>query len=298
MQTLSNVLARNKLLGIILAFVVAVTSIPAQGQQRQQRIWSDAEKPILAQIRQVRSLPDDERSRTTKSLALHIRELPAGANKRDLAIALSHLSTEGDFGHDTLQEVGATLAAALRETPVSSDNQQPAEPYLWLAALNRYEHINATLDDPQFTAANAKLQEEDARKQDADFTLSDTEGKTWNLKSLRGKVVLVNFWATWCPPCRKEMPDLQSLYKKFEKVGFVVLGITDEDTTKVNSFLKGQHVGYPILFDPQHEAAKLFGIEGIPKSFVYDRDGKLVAQAIDMRTQKQFRQMLAEGGLK
>ena len=94
------------------------------------------------------------------------------------------------------------------------------------------------------------------------------------------------------------MPDLQSLYKKFEKAGFVVLGITDEDTPKVNTFLKGQHVSYPILFDPQHEAAKLFGIEGIPKSFVYDRDGKLVAQAIDMRTQKQFRQMLAEGGLK
>ena len=81
MQTLSNVLARNKLLGIILAFVVAVTSIPAQDQQRQQRIWSDAEKPILAQIRQLRSLPDDERSRTTKSLALHIRELPAGINR-------------------------------------------------------------------------------------------------------------------------------------------------------------------------------------------------------------------------
>lgn len=266
--------------------------------QRQPRVWSDAEKPILLQIRQLRSMPDNERSRTTKSLATRIRELPAGANRRDLAVALSHLSTEGDFGHDTLQEVATTLALALRDTPVSSENGQPAEPYLWLAQLNRYEHVDAKLDDSQFVAANAQLQDEDVRKQDADFTLSDIEGKKWNLKSLRGKVVLVNFWATWCPPCRKEMPDLQSLHKKFDKEGLVILGITDEDAPKVNAFLKGQRVNYPILLDPQHEAARLFGIEGIPKSFVYARDGKLVAQAIDMRTQNQFREMIAEAGLK
>ena len=282
-----------------LVLVLALLGVSTWPQsQRQPRAWSDAEKPVLAQIRQLRSLPDDERSRTTKSLALRIRELPAGANKRDLAVALSHLSTEGDFGHDTLRKVATTLALALRETPIISENGELSEPYLWLAELNRYEHVDAKLDDPQFVAANAKLENEDLRKQDADFTLSDIEGKKWNLKSLRGKVVLVNFWATWCPPCRKEMPDLQSLYKKFDKDGLVILGITDEAAPKVSAFLKGQHLNYPILLDPQHEAARLFGLEGIPKSFVYARDGKLVAQAIDMRTQRQFREMLAEAGLK
>jgi thiol-disulfide isomerase/thioredoxin len=123
-------------------------------------------------------------------------------------------------------------------------------------------------------------------------------GGALDLTSLRGKVVLVNFWATWCPPCRKEMPDLQALQKKFDKQGLVILGITDEEQQKVKDFLSAQPYEYAILFDPNHDAAKQFGIEGIPKSYVYDRNGKLVAQSIDMRTMGQFKAMLAEAGVK
>src|SRR3954469_7442912 len=121
-------------LGILL-----IAACATSGQARQQRVWTEQEKPILAEIKQLRSLPDSQRSGTTKDLALRIRRLPAGANKRDLAISLSHLSTEGDFGHQTLHEVARTLADSLRETPVPADKDKPAEAYLWLAALNRYE---------------------------------------------------------------------------------------------------------------------------------------------------------------
>ena len=71
-------------------------------------------------------------------------------------------------------------------------------------------------------------------------------GKEWKLSSLRGKVVLVNFWATWRPPCRKEMPALGSLYSQFQEKGFVVLAISDEEAGKVAPFVRQQNVKYPI----------------------------------------------------
>jgi thiol-disulfide isomerase/thioredoxin len=73
-----------------------------------------------------------------------------------------------------------------------------------------------------------------------DFSLQDLRGQKWKLKDLKGKVVLVNFWATWCPPVRKEMPYLQSLYKKFKDRGFVVLAISDEDAAKVKPFVRSR----------------------------------------------------------
>ncbi len=144
----------------------------------------------------------------------------------------------------------------------------------------------------------AKLESDDKGRQHADFTLTDLEGKSWTLSKLRGKVVVVNFWATWCPPCRKEMPDLEALYNHFKGQGLVVLAISDEDAAKVRPFIAERQVTYPVLLDPGREVNDLFQVEGIPKTFVYDRNGKLVAQSIDMRTQKQFLGMLAEAGLK
>ena len=251
----------------------------------------------MDQIRGLRDLPDDARARATKELALQIRRLPSTPNKPLLANALASLSTEGDFGHDTLQAVADTLAAALYEEPVRGNHGQPAPPYIELAQLVRFEHVHATLDDPQFAAAMAKIEADDARRQEADFTLTDLLGNSWTLKQLRGKVVLVNFWATWCPPCRKEMPDLDSLYKRFGGQGFVVLAISDEDLGKVKPFIEERKISYPILLDPGRKVNTLFQVEGIPKSFVYDRSGKLVADSIDMRTQKQFLEMLAQAGL-
>jgi len=143
----------------------------------------------------------------------------------------------------------------------------------------------------------AKLEADDARRQNADFTLDDLQGKPWHLRDLRGKVVLVNFWATWCPPCRKEMPDLDALYNKFKGQGFVVLAISDEEAAKVSPFISERRISYPVLLDPGRTLNDLFIVEGIPKSFIYDRDGKMVAQSIDMRTRDQFLGMLAQAGL-
>ena len=166
-----------------------------------------------------------------------------------------------------------------------------------LASLVRYEHVQATVDAPQFAAAVAKLESDDAKREHAEFTLNDLQGKAWSLKDLRGKVVLLNFWATWCPPCRKEMPDLEALYLRFNDQGLVILAVSDEDAAKVSPFLAERSITYPVLLDPGRKVNEQLQIEGIPKSFVYDRSGKLVAQSIDMRTQRQFLEMLSQAGL-
>jgi peroxiredoxin len=258
----------------------------------QNIVWSAREKPIADRIGGLRQLPDDVRAGVTKDLALQIRQLPKAAKKLELAGMLANLSTEGDFGHDTLQEVAGTLAEALRQRPGG-----PASAYVELAQLVRYEHVEAALDDPQFAAAFARLEADDQRRQRADFTLADLQGVKHALKDLRGKVVLVNFWATWCPPCRKELPDLETLYTRFKDRGLVILAISDEDAGKVKPFMAARDIQFPVLLDPGRKVNELFQIEGIPKSFVYDRGGKLVAQSIDMRTMRQFQEMLSRAGL-
>lgn len=271
---------------------------PICGARQSKIVWNDQEKPIAQKIGVLRSLPDDFRGRVTQQLALQIRQLPAGEHKLTLANALANLSTEGDFGRDTLQEVTTTLADALREHPVPEEKGQPAAPYMELAQLVRYEHMRAASDSPEFSVAMAKLESDDEGRQHVDFTLTDLEGKSWTLSELRGKVVVVNFWATWCPPCRKEMPDLEALYNQFKSQGLVVLAISDEDALKVRPFIAEHQVTYPVLLDPGRKVNDLFQVEGIPKTFVYNREGKLVAQSIDMRTRNQFLGMLAEAGLR
>jgi peroxiredoxin len=279
---------------LVAATLCWTRSSPAQ---EQKIVWSAQEQPIVEQLRGLRKLDDTVRVRTTKNLALQIRQLPVVSNKLELAGALANLSTEGDFGRDTLQEVTTTLASALNEQPPAAKKGKPDEQYVELASLVRYEHMQATSDNAQFAAAMAQLAAFDALRQNADFTLTDLQGKAWHLKDQRGKVVLLNFWATWCPPCRKEMPDLNTLFQKFKDQGLVVLAISDEDAAKVSPFIADRKISYPVLLDPGRKITESFQVEGIPKSFVYDRAGKLVAQSIDMRTQRQFLDMLAQAGL-
>jgi peroxiredoxin len=278
---------------VLCAAVLCATVIAAQ-----KIVWRADEKPIADQIGGLRQLPDDVRARVTKELAIRIRQLQKESKKTVLAGMLANLSTEGDFGHDTLQEVATTLADALREDSLPARKGEPASQYVELAQLVRYEHVDASLNDPQFRAALAKLEADDQRRQQADFTLADLQGAKHTLKDLRGKVVLLNFWATWCPPCRKELPDLQTLSTRFKDQALVILAISDEDASKVKPFVAMRDIQFPILLDPGRKVNELFRIEGIPKSFVYDRTGKLAAQSIDMRTMGQFLEMLGRAGLR
>ena len=265
--------------------------------QKQEIVWSAQEKPIYDQIKTLRSLPDDVRAHSTKDIALEIRALPPSENKLQLANYLASRATEGDFGHETLQEVATTLAGALQQAPPGAKPAVSIDAYDELAQLVRYEHVQTTWTRRSSRLPWRSWRPTDQERQKVDFTLTDLHGKTWTLKELKGKVVLVNFWATWCPPCRKEMPDLNTLYQRFKDQGFVILAISDEEADKVKPFIAERNISYPVMLDPGRKVNELFQVDGIPKSFVYDREGKLVAQSIDMRTQKQFLDMLGQAGM-
>ncbi len=241
----------------------------------------------------LRQLPDDQRAVATRELALDIRKLRPGPAKLDLASGLANLATEGDFGRDTLQQVTTTLEGALRE--MSLTRALPS--HIQLAQLVRYEGMKADLSAPVFAEVVKELEANDAARQSAAFTVTDLKGKQWDRAGLKGKVVLLNFWATWCPPCRKEMPDLDALQKRFASKGLVVLAISDEEAEKVKGFLADKPYTFAVALDPGRKANDAFRVQGIPKSFVFDREGRLVAQSIDMRTQEQFLAMLAKAGL-
>ncbi len=294
-RTLQTVICAGISIFISAAVLLHPGFLTAQSQKPK---WNAQEQPIVKRLNGLRDLPDQARGRETGRLALEIRKLPASPNKVRLATGLATLSTEGDpGGHATVQEVATTLADALAQTPVPPQGSQPAMPYLELATLVRYEHVEVSLDSAEFSAALSQLKKQHDQRAHADFTLTDLNGRTWTLKNLRGKVVLVNFWAAWCPPCRKEMPDLESFYNRYKAQGFIILGISDEKATTVAPFIRDHKVTYPILLDPGRKVHQLYSVEGIPMSFVYDREGKLVAEAADMRTPKQFAAMLAAAGL-
>ncbi|MBH0190799.1 MAG: TlpA family protein disulfide reductase [Nitrospira sp.] len=107
-----------------------------------------------------------------------------------------------------------------------------------------------------------------------DFRLIDLEGKQQSLSQYRGKVVLVNFWATWCKPCTTEMPAMQATYDKLRDKGFVVLAINElEDDAKVREHIKQHGHTFPVLMDRDNKVANQFGVFGLPVSVFIDEKG-------------------------
>lgn len=109
-----------------------------------------------------------------------------------------------------------------------------------------------------------------------DFTLKSRSGENMKLSEFRGDVVMINFWASWCAPCRQEMPLLEDMYKKYNELGFVLLGVNvEENSAKANDFLRDVPVSFPILFDDKNEISKLYKVVAMPSTIMVDRDGKM-----------------------
>jgi thiol-disulfide isomerase/thioredoxin len=109
------------------------------------------------------------------------------------------------------------------------------------------------------------------------FSMKDVNGRTVQLRAYRGKVVLINFWATWCPPCRAEMPDLVRLQREHAEQGLQIIGITypPERKTRVQRFARSLKVNYPIILGTRQLKARFSSEETLPLTVVIDRDGKV-----------------------
>jgi len=108
------------------------------------------------------------------------------------------------------------------------------------------------------------------------FTLKSMTGKNLKLSEYRGQVVMINFWASWCAPCRQEMPLLEDLYKKYQSLGFTLLGVNvEQNSNKAKTLLRNIKVSFPILFDNKNKVSKLYKVSAMPTTVIIDRDGNL-----------------------
>jgi peroxiredoxin len=134
-----------------------------------------------------------------------------------------------------------------------------------------------------------------------DFTLRRVDGKNLRLAEQRGQVVMVNFWATWCGPCRVEMPHLNKLHEKYHASGFLLLGVNvDEDAAKAAGAATQWGIRFPVLHDAQKSVVRAYQVSSMPSTVLIDRDGKLryvhrgYRDGYEVEYEKQIRELLKE----
>ena len=117
-----------------------------------------------------------------------------------------------------------------------------------------------------------------------DFTPKDLKGTQVTLKNFKGRVVFLNFWATWCPPCRREMPSMERLYKQLKDRDFTMLAVDMQESEKrVRAFISEFSLSFPALLDLNGDISSLYGIVGLPTTYIIDREGKIIGKAVGPR---------------
>jgi DsbE subfamily thiol:disulfide oxidoreductase len=140
-------------------------------------------------------------------------------------------------------------------------------------------HAQATRNAPIDYKAVPKLEEIKDHPAAPDFTLANPDGKKVSLKDYRGKLVFLNFWATWCEFCRDEMPAMEHLYREFKGKGFEVIAVNVKDKrSDALAFVKKLKLTYPIMMDPEGEIGLLYGAFGMPATYLIDEKGMVLAR--------------------
>ncbi|MFQ6066609.1 MAG: TlpA family protein disulfide reductase [bacterium] len=117
-----------------------------------------------------------------------------------------------------------------------------------------------------------------------DFTLENLEGSAVSLKDFEGKVVFLNFWATWCGPCREEMPSMEKLWQRFKEKAFVILAVDlREKKEEISSFMKDYGLTFPVLLDSRGEVGSIYAVRAIPTTYLIDSQGRIVGKALGAR---------------
>jgi len=236
----------------------------------------EREPDMTGQTAELESITDD-------------KEAPENV-RADAGLVLLQLASM-DFDRDRSEQAARALSQAI-EKFIETHPEDARLPVLRMTqaqALEVYEPDRAraiftdlTKDsDPELSgAAKDALEMMAMRDTPVDLTFTAADGSKFDLADLRGQVVLLDFWATWCPPCVEEVPELVATYEKFREQGFAIVGISlDENRAALDKFTAKNKMTWPQFFDGkgwENELAKRFGIQSVPTMWLLDRAGKLV----------------------
>ncbi|MFC4618605.1 peroxiredoxin family protein [Camelliibacillus cellulosilyticus] len=149
-----------------------------------------------------------------------------------------------------------------------------------------------TSDDPPSVMGKIGLA---VGNQAPDFTLKNFAGKTVNLSDFRGKNVIINFWASWCPPCRAEIPELESYYQSHKNKAFTILAVdvtsTEATVSGVKSFVQKNHMSYPVVLDAEGDVSSAYGVMSLPTSYFIDSKGIIKYKVIGAMTTDTIKQV-------
>ena len=236
----------------------------------------DKEPDMTGQAEELRSIADDQ-------------EAPENV-RADAGLVLLQLASL-DFERDRSEAAARSLSGAIQKfidthpddarLPVLRMTEaQALEVYDLERARAIYEEVAANEDPEMSGAAKAALELMDMRGKPMELSFTAVDGKTVDLADLRGKVVLIDFWATWCPPCVEEAPALVETYEKFKDRGFEIVGISlDSDKGALEKFTSENKMTWPQFFDGKgwdNELAQRFKIQSVPTLWLLDREGKLI----------------------
>ena len=210
--------------------------------------------------------------------------------RADAGLVLLQLASL-DFDRNRSEEAARSLSAAIQKfiDTHPDDARLPVLRMTEAQALESYDQARARAlysevasnEDPELSAAaKAGLELMDMRDKPLELSFTAVDGRKVDLADLRGKVVLIDFWATWCPPCVEEAPSLVETYEKFKDRGFEIVGISlDEDKSALEKFTTENKMPWPQFFDGkgwENEFAQRFKIQSVPTLWLLDREGKLV----------------------
>jgi thiol-disulfide isomerase/thioredoxin len=234
------------------------------------------EPDMSGQTEELRSIADDQ-------------EAPENV-RADAGLVLLQLASL-DFDRDRSEAAARSLSAAIQKfiDTHPDDARLPILRMTEAQALEAYDPERAralynevaTNEDPELSgAAKAGLELMDMRDKPMELSFTAVDGKKVDLADLRGKVVLIDFWATWCPPCVEEVPSLVETYEKYHAQGFEIVGISlDEDKGALEKFTAQNKMTWPQFFDGkgwENEFAQRFKIQSVPTLWLLDREGKLI----------------------
>jgi len=165
--------------------------------------------------------------------------------------------------------------AGCKPKPADEDQANPIPDVPMSQAAQTPDSITEQVESDTESSTEPDSDPGKNRKQAPDFTLADLSGRLHSLADFQGKVVLVDFWATWCGPCRKEIPHLVKLYDTYKSKGFVILGVGLDRQSNIAKFVADNKISYTVLVDEKSVAARPYGVSGIPRTLIIDKKGRI-----------------------